>query len=71
MSIWHCTLDSMEGDTYDVFIRQDDRPTNEQIEKAMTKVYSDNFSDYLGEAIENLEILAVVIDNDIIEGSTL
>lgn len=71
MSIWHCTLDSTEGDYYDVFIRQDERPTDEQIAKAMTKVYSENMGEYLQEALNNLDMLAYVIDDEIIEGNTL
>lgn len=71
MSIWHCTLDSTEGDFYDVFIRQDERPTDEQIGKAMRKVYNDDYKDYLEEALDNLETQAYIIDDEIVEGSTL
>lgn len=70
INIWHCTLDSWEGDTYDVHIRSADRPTNLQIAKAIKRAYSDRL-EFAEEALEELEILAYKIDDEIIDAKEL
>ena len=65
-TIWHCSTDSTEGNTYDVHIISDDRPTDEQIRNAMHLVYMGEFSEYIKEDLAELELYAVRINDDLI-----
>lgn len=67
MFIWHCLTDSTEGNNYDVFIRSEHRPTNEQIKKAIYEHYTGGFYEYIADDLAELDILAYKIDDDIID----
>lgn len=66
-TIWHCMTDSAEGNSYDVHIISETRPTDEQIRKAMYKDYGENYREYIEDDLAELELFAVRINDDLIK----
>lgn len=66
-TIWHCMTDSTEGNSYDVHIIGEARPTDEQIRKAIHLNYMGEFSEYIEEDLAELDLFAVKINDDLIK----